>query len=285
MYCSNCGREVSGKFCNNCGAPLTPPAPARPYADPTIHTAPEPYADPYAAPKKSRKALLFGLLGFALLIAAAVMIIVPILKQRQITKVRQICSASVDYLIGSQKDKPITQQSWDPFAEKYVTRYEFGYDKDGCLTEEVVYSGSFIYIFKMHYNDEGVLDYCLRTVKDKDTGEKLEGGKTKYEYDSQYRLKRLTLYDENRNVQNYTEKEYEDGYLREQSVYKNNVIVQKVIFGRDDDGQLLGQTLITYSEGVEQQRVYSEFVYDDEGRLEGIAREGGRLTARYIYDD
>ena len=84
--------------------------------------------------------------------------------------------------------------------------------------------------------------------------------------------------------------EYEDGLLVE--TVQTDLLNQE--FGQTyrvllsyDDGQLCRMTTETSwgNNSYDVRKSVSEYVYDDEGRLEGTMDENGNLLTRYIYDD
>ena len=256
------------------------------------------YADPYAAPaepKKSRKTLLFALAGVALLLAAAVLIAVPIIRNRQITKVRQQTSAQVDYIIGSQKDKPIRMERWDPLQEKYVTYYEYTYDEDGCLIKQTLImsvdednpKNRRWQEYKYRYSDNGELDSCTITRYMEYEGEKEteRTWKLQYSYDSGHRLKSVKTYFEGEQTLT-TKYIYEDGLLdrTEQTAAEGILITTEMSFTYDDD-HLYSIENVTYHDGEEYSRNMIVYVYDDD-RIDGVrGDEEVKLATRYVYDD
>ncbi|MCR5665000.1 MAG: hypothetical protein K6G17_09040 [Oscillospiraceae bacterium] len=283
MFCPNCGKETQGRFCNYCGTPLPAETPA-----------PAPAPEPEKPRKTGKKILTIALI--VLLVAALGVGGFFFLRQRKIVKTRQLTSASVDYIIGSQKDKPIRLEKWDPIQEKYVTQYEYSYDKDGCLLKQTLFisvdednpKNRRFREDKYHYNDKGEMDSCIRTAYTVYEGEKMVENtwKMQYSYDSKLRLKSTKTYHEG-ELTLTTKFFYEDGQLdrtEQIGAEGTRITTTDMAFTYDDD-QLYSIEYVMVRDGEEMSRYTNRYVCDDD-RIEGVkGDEEIKLAARYVYDD
>lgn len=284
MFCPNCGKETQGRFCNYCGTPLPAETPA-----------PAPAPEPEKPRKTGKKILTIALI--VLLVAALGVGGFSFLRQRHIVKVRQLTSASVDYIIGSQKEKPIRLERWDPMQEKYVTQYEYSYDKDGCILKQTQILGvdednpknRRVEEYKYHYSDEGKLDSCTITRYTVYEGEKnVEGNlKLQYAYDSDLHLKSVKSFYEGDHTMT-TKYYYDDGFLdRTEQIGAEEypgIPTTEMSFYYDDDR--IDEIQYVQSRGGEELGRYTNRYVCDDDRIEGIkGDEEIKLAARYVYDD
>lgn len=283
MYCANCGRKADGRFCAHCGAPLDRQGEQIPA--PTV----DPYLDPAGGKPKRRGIIVTAIVLAAVLLAAAAIGGVLLFRHRQIAATSRRCSESLDYLIGSQKDKPVRLEQWDPAAEKFYTLREFSYNSNGCLEKTILYSGATKIVFTYRYNSDGVPDSGTVTYYfDDDNGGASDTSRVKLEieYDDDCRIQSVRRYQKG-EYQGELKSIYEDGTLIRKDNYtaageqKDTIVITRDRMGRIVEEREWDPTMLSQSSYVK----IRTYVYDDEGRLEGVVDSDGFMGQRYVYED